>query len=552
MNLNLCLDAVPGFLGFFDLSIAPPLLFYAYIPIFILCVVFGLFILKKDKSSTLSKYFLGINLSFATWIFLILFQWVGAYLETVHLAWQLLIIPELSIFLFSILFTYTFLFKKDAPNIYKYFIGLIFIGVSIILPTTLNIEAFDLAFCEGVVGYIWPTVYVFELICLALIVLIAIERVLKSKEPGEKFKTFIFTFGLIFFLGIFWASNYFGELTQTYEINLIGPIGMVLFLGIISYVIMKFKTFNTKLFSTQILVFVLWFLVAALLFIQRISYIKIVVIFTLALVGIIGFELVKSVKREIEQREKIEKLAADLEKANAKLRELDQLKSEFLSFASHQLRAPLTAIDGYSSMLLQGDFGKMPEKVRDSVQVIDTSSKSLIKIVNEFLDVSRIQQGRMKYDMSDFDSEKLAEEVVAELKPNVEKKGLTFSFNSEKGKNYIVNGDSGKIKQVIGNIVDNSIKYTPKGGIKVHVERKSDKILITVADTGIGIDTADILKLFSEFGRTKDAHKTNVSGTGLGLYVAKQMVEAQKGRVWVESPGKGKGSTFFIELTAKN
>jgi len=261
----------------------------------------------------------------------------------------------------------------------------------------------------------------------------------------------------------------------------------------------------------------------------------------------------KQVTEELYKKNlEVVRLNKALEEANEKLRELDQLKSEFLSFASHQLRAPLTAIDGYSSMLLQGDFGKMSEKVRNSVQVIDTSSKSLIKIVNEFLDVSRIQQGRMKYDMSDFDSEKLAEEVVAELKPNVENKGLTFSFTSEKGKDYVVNGDSGKIKQVIGNIIDNSIKYTPNGGVKVNVGRKADKVLISVSDTGIGIGPDDLPKLFSEFGRAKDAHKTNVSGTGLGLYVAKQMVEAQKGRVWVESEGKGKGSTFYIELPAKN
>jgi signal transduction histidine kinase len=552
MNLLLCPDANANFLKFFDISIAPPLLFYAYIPIFLLCVFFGFFILKKDKSSAQGKYFFGITISFATWIFLVLFQWVGAYLETVHLAWQILIFPEISIFIFSILFTYAFLFKTDAPNLYKYFFSLILVIVAFLLPTTLNISAFDLANCEGVVGQLWPIVYVFELVCLAIIMLIAIEKLLQKKDTQERFKTAIFSTGLVFFLGVFWISNYFGELTKTYEINLIGPIGMILFLGIISYVIIKFKTFNVKLFSSQVLIYSLWFLIAALLFIQNVYYIHIVVIFTLALVTFLGFELIKSVRREIQQREKIERLAGDLERANAKLRELDQLKSEFLSFASHQLRSPLTAIDGYASMLLQGDFGEMPEKVKGSVQVIETSSKSLIKIVNEFLDVSRIQQGRMKYDMGDFDVKKLAEEVVAELRPNVEGKGLSLEFSAEQNQKYKAYGDSGKIKQVIGNIIDNSIKYTPKGGVRVYVERKATKILISVKDTGIGIDKEDLPKLFSEFSRAKDAHKTNVSGTGLGLYVAKQMIEAQKGRVWVESEGKGQGSIFFIELPAKS
>jgi|ERR1035437_5938133 signal transduction histidine kinase len=247
----------------------------------------------------------------------------------------------------------------------------------------------------------------------------------------------------------------------------------------------------------------------------------------------------------------VDQLNKELGEANDRLRELDELKSQFLSFASHQLRSPLTAINGYTSMLLEGDFGEMSGQVKNSVKTIDISSQSLIKIVNEFLDVSRIEQGRMKYEISDFDIKALTEEVVAELRPNVENKGLTFDFSAEPA-NYIVNTDQGKIKQVIGNIIDNSIKYTPNGGIKVHVENKDSKALISVTDTGIGIDAADIPKLFSMFTRATDAHKTNVNGTGLGLYVAKQMVEAQKGRVWVESPGKGMGSTFFIELPLKS
>jgi signal transduction histidine kinase len=247
----------------------------------------------------------------------------------------------------------------------------------------------------------------------------------------------------------------------------------------------------------------------------------------------------------------VDELNKELATANAKLRELDELKSQFLSFASHQLRAPLTAIEGYTSMLLEGDFGEMTEKVKSSIQTIDGSSKSLVKIVNEFLDVSRIEQGRMKYEFTDFDVEKLAEEVVTELRPNVESKGLSFKFESEPDQSYLINGDSGKIKQVIGNLLDNSIKYTPSGGIEVHVGKKEDKILISISDTGIGIKNEDIPKLFSMFTRAKEASRTNVSGTGLGLYVAKQMIEANRGKVWVESAGAGKGSTFFIELPAK-
>jgi len=240
-----------------------------------------------------------------------------------------------------------------------------------------------------------------------------------------------------------------------------------------------------------------------------------------------------------------------LGESNARLKELDQMKSQFLSFASHQIRSPLTAIGGYTSMLLEGDFGEMSQEVKDSVQVIDTSSKSLVKIVNEFLDVSRIEQGRMKYEMTDYNVKSLVEEVTTELRPNVEAKKLEFKISVDPADSYLSNGDKGKIKQVIGNIIDNSIKYTLEGSIKVHLKKEDGKFLISVSDTGIGIEQSEIPKLFSMFTRAQDANKTNVTGTGLGLYVARQMVEALKGRVWVESPGKGKGSIFFIELSSK-
>jgi signal transduction histidine kinase len=323
-----------------------------------------------------------------------------------------------------------------------------------------------------------------------------------------------------------------------------GSIFFFPFIGLAAYAMLREKLFHVRTIGTAILVILL----------SMVTFTEVILSSSLSLilyrsvefilVLVFGILLVRGAIREVQQREL-------LAKANARLRELDELKSQFLSFASHQLRSPLTAIQGYTSMLLEGDFGEMSEPVKNSIKTVDQSSKSLITIVNEFLDVSRIEQGRMKYDISDFDIKKLAEEVFNELRPNVEKKGLKFEFLADNDAGCIVNADQGKIKQVIGNIIDNAIKYTETGGIKVQLEHKDKKVLIKVSDSGIGIEPSEITKLFSMFTRAADAHKTNVSGTGLGLYVAKQMVEAQKGRVWVESPGKGKGSTFFIELPLK-
>jgi signal transduction histidine kinase len=551
MDYLLCPDAKPTLFQIFDLSIAPPLLFYSYIPIFLLTIFFGFFVWWKSNKSYSGKYFFALSLAFNAWIALILIQWTAAYAEIVHFAWQLLVIPETLIFLFSIFFTYTFLYKQRVPNSIKLIVASFYTSILLLVPTTFNMSSFDLKNCQSNVGILWNFVYIVELICLAIIAVIGYEKYKHPKDRDEKHQAIFLTIGMITFLGIFWLSNLFGELSKAYEINLVGPIGMVLFLGIMSYVIMRFKAFNIKIFSSQILVLGLFILVFAVLFIDNIDYVHTIIAGTLIMILVLGIQLIKGVQKEIQQREHIEILATDLEKANIRLNELDKLKSEFLSFASHQIRSPLTAIDGYASMLLEGDFGEMSEKVKNSIKVIDTSSKSLIKIVNEFLDISRIEQGRMKYDLTDFDAKKLAEEVVAELRPNVEKKGLAFEFAAAQHDDYMVHADQGKVKQVIGNIVDNAIKYTPTGKISIYLDKTLEKIHISIKDTGIGIDKDIIPRLFSKFTRDKDAYKTNVTGTGLGLYVAKQMIEAQKGRVWVESEGRGKGSTFYIELPIK-
>ncbi len=542
MDLNLCLDAVPGLLSFFDISIAPVLLFYAYIPMFVLSVFFGLFILRRDSNSVLSKYFLGITLSFAVWILLILFMWIGAYLETVHLAWQLLLLPEISLFLFSVLFTYVFLFKRDVSAPYKYFSALMLVVVAIMLPTRFNIDSFDLINCEGVVGVIWPVVYMFELVFLIAIILITIKKLLIKEGSEEKLKTVLFSVGMVLFLGIFWASNYFAELTQTYEINLIGPVGMVLFLGTLSYMMVKFKTFHTKLFTAQILVVVLGFLIGALLFIQKIEYIHIVVWVTLGLVVIIGYELVKSVKREIMLRE-------DLEIANEKLKGLDKLKSEFLSLASHQLRSPLTAIKGYSSMLSEGSFGDLNTGAKEIVNRIFESSNNMALMVEDFLNVSKIEQGGMKYEKINFDFAEMVSEVAKDFSVVAGGKGLVLNYTQDKF-DHTVFGDKEKLRQVVINFIDNSIKYTEKGSIDVSVTNKNGKIIFAVKDTGRGISPKEKEALFQKFSRGSGA-KVNTGGSGLGLYLAKEIIQAHDGNVGIESAGEGQGSTFFVELDAK-
>ena len=172
-------------------------------------------------------------------------------------------------------------------------------------------------------------------------------------------------------------------------------------------------------------------------------------------------------------------------------------------------------------------------------------------IVNDYLDVSRIEQGTMKYDISEFDLKDLAKDVINEILPTIYNKDLTLDFICDQSLSYIVKGDQGKIIQVMGNIFDNSIKYSTEGHIRSSLEKKYGKIIFSVKDDGIGIKPEVLPNLFIKFSRAPDASRTNILGTGLGLYVARKIIEAHNGRVWAESEGQGKGSQFYVELEEK-
>ena len=336
---------------------------------------------------------------------------------------------------------------------------------------------------------------------------------------------------------------------NVFDYTLLDSPSLIFFVGFTAYAILRLHMFNIKVIATELLVFALSIFILIRTIISENTQDQIINGSLFVAITIIGTFLIRSVIREVQQREKIEKLATDLEIANVRLKELDQAKSEFISLATHQIRGPLTAIKGYASLILEGDYGKVDDGLKDAVDKIFQSSQSLVVLVEDYLNISRIEQGRMKYDLTEGDFGKLIVEVVNELKPTIEKKGLDIRVNIPQDP-VMIHVDMGKIKQVVSNLIDNSVKYTPKGGISVNLVKNSQtkKALLSITDTGVGISPNTMAKLFQKFSRAEDASKENILGTGLGLYVAKEMVEAHHGRIWAESEGPGKGSTFKVEL----
>lgn len=262
--------------------------------------------------------------------------------------------------------------------------------------------------------------------------------------------------------------------------------------------------------------------------------------------GIIGLVALALYKADIY--EDLQETTGKLEHANKQLTELDKAKSEFLSIASHQLYTPLTALRGYISMLLEGDFGTVPEKQAPVLDILNTSAERLIALIKNLLDISRIESGRLELNLQSVDLVKMTDDLVQSLYPNAVAKGLKLVFHHPPANMPHVVADEQRLRQVMLNFIDNSIKYTAKGRIDVKIELVDEEIFFSVTDTGKGLAGDEISRLFHKFSRVGGASRFHTEGTGLGLYVAKQIVGEHRGDVEVTSPGVGKGSTFAMRM----
>ncbi len=551
MNSQWCPDSLPQLFGLFDLSIAPQLLFYTYLPVIAVSLFIGLYVLINDRYSLLAKLLFGISLSFTLWTVDIFFAWIAAYHSHVLFSWKLTPIIEVVMFLLAIWFVYVFIDEKQRDiSIGKkaLFLAMIF-PVIIFTPTEFNIPYFDMVSCEGHPGVLWYYMYFLEVISILWIGIICTRKFFSEKDAAHKKRVLLVMVGMILFLLLFFASNVIGQYMEIQEISFFGSLGMLLFLGFLAYLIVKFQAFNIKLAGAQVLVVAQSILIASMLIFANSLINRILIMLTLAAVLGAGFFLIRSVKKEITRKDELQEMSDRLARANDELRKLDNAKSEFISIASHQLRTPLTAIKGFLSLILEGSYGKVAPEVQDVLNKVYASNDRIVQLVENLLNISRIESGRIQYQFQKSSIEDILKELSDMFFVMAKNKNLTLTFTLPKKKLPLLYMDAGKIREVISNLIDNAFKYTEKGGVEVILEQKGPVARITVSDTGMGIEAETMPHLFSKFIRgSKEASRMNVAGTGLGLYVGKSFIEAHHGRIWIESDGKGKGSRFIVEL----
>jgi signal transduction histidine kinase len=240
------------------------------------------------------------------------------------------------------------------------------------------------------------------------------------------------------------------------------------------------------------------------------------------------------------------RLFLEIEEKSRQIEEASRHKSQFLANMSHELRTPLNAILGYTELILDSIYGEPSEKMRTVLERLQANGKHLLGLINDVLDLSKIEAGQLTLSLEDFSLKDVVHGVVSAVEPLAAEKRLAFKAEVPPDL-PTCHGDGRRLWQVLLNLVGNAIKFTDKGEVAIRAEATNGAFTVAVCDTGPGIAAADQAKIFEEFQQADSSITRKKGGTGLGLSIAKRIIEMHGGRIWVESE-PGKGSTFYFTL----
>jgi len=525
--------------------------------ILLINLVLGVLVYLKNRKDLRNKLFFGLTLGTVLWIGGLLLLGLTPYNMGGRLSFAGALLSGWFFLWFTLKFPYQDI-KISFPGeilanilVISFFIIILFSPLVVVKEITEE-TTFGVT---GEFGPLYPFFGIFFILLMILGLLNLFRKVKLAKNEIEKKQLEYFLLGATLTIGISTTTNLLLPLVGIYQYSKLGPIGTVFLIFFTTLAITRYHLFEIRVILTELLVGLMGIILVLLPFVMPMSSLKILTGAVFILFCIFGYYLIKATHEESKRREEAEKITVQeralrqrAEKLAKEFERLDRAKSQFILATQHHLRTPLSIIKGYASMLLEGSYGRVEEKAKKALSGIQESIERLIKLVNEFLDISQLQVGREILKKEETQIEKIIEEIIEELNPSAKEKGIYLKLEVEEGLPKI-KLDRTKIKTAIFNVIDNGIKYTRKGGVTIRLKIKDLRLKIIVKDTGIGLAKEEIKTLFTEFfERGKEAEKIYTTGRGIGLYVAKNIIEAHRGKIWAESEGKSKGSTFYIEL----
>ena len=519
-----------------------PLQYYSHIPIIAFALVLAGFILYAHWKGLPNRILAGSIVIYALWVFFDSIIWASNRSDVIMFMWSLQVLIEPLVYMGCLYLLYVLTAGKDAPFKAKLIAALLYLPLVGAAPTAYNLSGFDITAClanEGPMALYYA--YAIEIVFVFWMLAYASRAFNRAPASGDaRMKVFYLTAALVLLLVSFSWGNIIGSLTGDWQLAQYGLFGMPVFTAFLVYSIVRYHAFNIRIVGAVALVFGLVAATFSLLFVQQVEVFRDVAAVTFLLSLIFGVMLIRSVRREVEQRMRIEQLAKDLQHSN-------EQQIILIHFITHQIKGFVTKSRNIFSMLLEGDFGQVPDTMRPMLEEGLRSDTKGVNTIQEILNAANIKSGKVTYTKTPIDVRELTEGLMQDLRAAADAKGLAIQLTAAEG-DYTIQGDRMQLTNAIKNLIDNSIKYTPKGKVDIGLTREADKVRLVIKDTGVGITSEDMRLLFTEGGHGKESQKVNVESTGFGLYIVKNIIEAHHGKVWAESEGAGKGSRFIVEL----
>lgn len=499
---------------------------------------------QSSSKKELKLWFLLMTISILFWAN---FSYLGSRTPNIEIAilFYKLNWAAVTLFLSSFFYFYVIHFLKNQKT--ALYIGHVITTISLILFSASIFSGLVIANVvhrdwgnEIIFGPLGDLFNVFSAV-VAFIVIFYSLRGYRSLSAEMRNKIHFLLGGIFIFIVANLIFNVGSQIFfQSVQYQFLGDFSSIFLLGFTAYASIQHRLFDVKVLATEGITTVLLIVLFSRIFISQSETGRIIDICIFIIALIFSGLLIRSIKNEVQQKQRLQELTEQL-------KELDARKDEFLSIATHELRAPMTAIKGYISMLLDGDAGKLPTEAESFLKVAQSSTDRLIRLVNNMLNVARIEQGRQVYQMGMVNLTQVINTVFDEFKIDAEKRNLKYLLTIKPNLNDSVYVDLDRIHEVVANLISNAIKYTDKGKVEVVLYNPTPStIRLEVVDSGMGIPLENQSQIFQKYYRVQDRMERK-TGTGLGLYISKVLVEKFAGKIGFTSV-TDKGSTFWFEL----